>query len=579
MTDADESAHPSPQADADESAHQADADETIRKSFGGIKSDVFQSMLAHHHKLNPPGSELQKPAPTQVNVPVFLTLLVKYLQDDPDDANQATLFGTMIQRALFVPSIVKDRDDPDFLKREFFKVRVNEGLVTGEDQMCLRKASFAALTRDGEPTGHACMSSTSSFRLPMRRINVLSAVPFSISACELLVELTSYTCEMKAAEDGTKLGGEFELRPDLLCHNQDMRNLVSVRGWDTELDMAHDFDIINTSPTIEYFMNTKFKGGKPVAIYVPKVKLTFYVTKDASRHFLELISFILLCSVGNMINLVYVEPYGDFLANALTLGLTVVLMVPQMATSEKLTHNFDLNNVLTLLMVSGIIFGCIKCQTYWDRNCDREEVLFAEDGMLTMKDEPDADCETLISARMCPAWLGWAVFCFSNLCFLLAFLIPIFNGYRYVSTKHKLRRSPPPVEKPYTCNGRPRPAQKAGGSGQGKAKNIRGSVVELEHLSTFWERNEDTGELGPNKCLNNPKHFEGETPWTMTREDDGDLVVSTGIRRQDIWTVPDLTAAVKPWPQADGVQAKDTEQRNGVVSAPRRPSRGSGFFG
>merc|ERR1712185_447777 len=139
--------------------------------------------------------------------------------------------------------------------------------------------------------------------------------------------------------------------------------------------MAHDFDIINTSPTIEYFMNTKFKGGKPVAIYVPK---------DASRHFLELISFILLCSVGNMINLVYVEPYGDFLANALTLGLTVVLMVPQMATSEKLTHNFDLNNVLTLLMVSGIIFGCIKCQTYWDRNCDREEVLFAEDGMLTM---------------------------------------------------------------------------------------------------------------------------------------------------------------------------------------------------
>ena len=559
--------------DADENAPMSEAeqaleDDAIRDSFGGIKNGPFRSLLTHHHMLNPPldgGTKppaIEKPKAKQVNVPVFMTLMVKHLQDDPDDENQATVFGTMIQRALFLPSIVQGRDDPEFLRRKFFEVRVNEGLATSEEEMFLRKAMFTALKRDGKRTGHACLSSTSSFRLPMRRINVLSATPFSISACELLVELTSYTTEMMGA-NSEDVEGEFELRPDLLCHNQDMRNLVCVRDWDTELDMAHDFDIINSSPTIEYFMDTKFKDGKAVAIYVPKVKITFYVTRDASRHFLELISFIVLCMVGNCINLIYVEPYGDFLANALTLGLTVVLMVPQMATSEKLTHNFDLNNLLTLFLVSGIIFGCVKCETFWQTACDTDKVLFAEDGTLTMKDEIDGDCDTLISPKFCPAWLGWGVFCFSNLCFLFAFLIPLFNGYRYVTTKQKLKSSPPPVEKPYTCNGR--------------ANNVRGSDVTLEHLSTFWEVDEK-GNPVLNRNVNDPQYFEGETPWTMSKDHDGDLVVSTGIRRTDINTVPDLTKAAKVLPYAGRDSGKETEQREGLKT-PQRPSATSAFFG
>ena len=149
--------------DADENAPMSEAeqaleDDAIRDSFGGIKNGPFRSLLAHHHMLNPPldgGTKppaIEKPKAKQVNVPVFMTLMVKHLQDDPDDENQATVFGTMIQRALFLPSIVQGRDDPEFLRRKFFEVRVNEGLATSEEEMFLRKAMFTALKRDGKPT-------------------------------------------------------------------------------------------------------------------------------------------------------------------------------------------------------------------------------------------------------------------------------------------------------------------------------------------------------------------------------------------------------------------------------------------
>ena len=139
---------------------------------------------------------------------------------------------------------------------------MNDERAADEAQIVERKNVVAVIKEeDGTHTGLTARSVTSSCVLPMKLRTLYDAQPFYIAACELLLELTSIVADVLPDdeaddEDGQKAAaankrGPYEFRPDLVCHDEDLRNLVSVRDYDSTLDGMSSFDIINSSPTVE----------------------------------------------------------------------------------------------------------------------------------------------------------------------------------------------------------------------------------------------------------------------------------------------------------------------------------------
>ena len=151
------------------------------------------------------------------------------------------------------------------------------------------------------------VSNTFQVNIPTVRHSVYEAHPFRIVAVELYLELSS--------SFGILDGDPFEFRPDFVCHVGDKRNLLSVRDWDKMglLDEMRSFDIINTSPSVEYHIEVKqgTKDGKSApTYYVPKMKVTWYLRSCAMQAFLESNVPILFVSLCNTLNLKFTGNYG-----------------------------------------------------------------------------------------------------------------------------------------------------------------------------------------------------------------------------------------------------------------------------
>ena len=310
--------------------------------------------------------------------------MVKRLEDNPNNENEILCAATVIQRCMFVePSLVarsgsgQERDAADG-----FVVRINDS-VSGSGTAEVRKIVEADIVFQGEPTGFSSVSVTSSVELPMKKIVIFDRQPFRITACELMLELTSFTGKINL-----KTGHEFEFRPDLMCHMEDIRNLVSIRDWQDGLDSMREYDMINTSPTVEYIFDAKYaKDGSPQTIYVPRFRMTFYMTKDWLQPFLANLMPIIFICLGNLLNGAYslehafkgsghnymteeededgpAERKSDFLSDELTLGLTLVFMIPQISQSESLDNAMDLNHFFVAILFIGLILGSIGGVTH-----------------------------------------------------------------------------------------------------------------------------------------------------------------------------------------------------------------------
>ena len=99
--------------------------------------------------------------------------------------------------------------------------------------------------------------------MPMKLYSVFSAHPFHIMAAEVMVELTSFTCRRPPGEDLDDT--TFEVRPNLMCHIRDFRNLVSVRDYDrrSAMDEMKKWEIMNSSPTVDFQADGNEAGTKP----------------------------------------------------------------------------------------------------------------------------------------------------------------------------------------------------------------------------------------------------------------------------------------------------------------------------
>ena len=361
----------------------------------------------------------------------------------------------------------------------------------------VRKVVEAELKYNGQPTGFTSVSVTSSVEFPMKRNCLFHRQPFTVTACELMLEFTSF-----AGRVDPKTKHEFEFRPDLMCHTDDIRNLVSVRDWRDGLDDMQDFDLINTSPTVEYILDAKYApDGSPTAVYVPRVRITFYMSKDWHQRFLSSLVPIIFICLGQTLNGAYslkaafrfsgynyvtaeeddsevISRMSEFLSDELTLGLTLVFMIPQLSSNESLTNELDVNHFFVAILFLGLILGSIGGVTH--------NSVF---------------------------WLSVVVMWGS-------LSIPISNFVYYRRIVAKLNAASPGVSAPYTFNGRP------GKSG----KNLKGSEVALECISPFWTSVD--GRLRPNPRIN-----EKEWPFVAWRtvEKNGHVTsIYSGIRRQDL---------------------------------------------
>ena len=307
--------------------------------------------------------------------------MVKRLEDNPNNENEILCAATVIQRCMFVePSLVQGSGQ-ERAAGDGFVVRINDS-VSGTGAAEVRKVVEAEIVFQGEPTGFSSVSVTTSVELPMKKIVIFDRQPFRITACELMLELTSFTGKIDP-----KTGHEFEFRPDLMCHTEDIRNLVCIRDWQDGLDSMREYDMINTSPTVEYIFDAKYaKDGSPQTIYVPRFKMTFYMTKDWLQPFLANLMPIIFICIGNALNGAYslenawshigtnyitenesddaTSRKSDFLSDELTLGLTLVFMIPQISQSESLENDVDINHFFVAILFIGLILGSIGGVTH-----------------------------------------------------------------------------------------------------------------------------------------------------------------------------------------------------------------------
>ena len=311
--------------------------EQLCKSFGvdQIRGDNSDEALraATVHKSSKP----KAPNATEVVVPVFATLIVKKIIEDTD--GKLSLVGTFIQRPLIY-------DLASFARASgketlpYFEMRINEGEAQSEDCFDVRKvARDMNGGREAEAvreTGYFT-TATANFvtTLPLKLNTVFGEPPFKIVSATILSEMTGFLGKNDENE-------RFELRPSFVAHASDLRTLCSVRDWkdDYKMDESSSWNFVTIMPTIEY----EYDGGnRGKALYVPKLRVTFYLYKMATGKFIAILMPIVFAFAANTYNILRCfkqegTDFADYLANNVALGLAVTFVVPYLLEeAESLT--------------------------------------------------------------------------------------------------------------------------------------------------------------------------------------------------------------------------------------------------
>ena len=288
-----------------------------------------------------------------------------------------------------------------------------------------------------------CVSSTFQLDVPLRMHTVFEGFQgvFRVVAVELLVELPSCFGKLD--------GEDCEFLPDFVCHGVDKRNLVSVRDWFRPelLDEMNTFDFINTSPTVEYHIEGS-AGGRTV----PKMKLTWYLRSSAIQSFLDGTIPALYAALCNTFNINFSGFYDNFLTNALTIGLSAGIFVPNHMGQSKFSDVFRLEQLYLPFILLGTCLSVLSVDPGNKRAGVGEW-------------ESESEFAVTDTARQFLVIL-------SNMMMWGAPLIPIFSLLRYKIIVNHLKT--PHVADPTTFNGRPKSI------GRGKTRGSTGGSTTME---------------------------------------------------------------------------------------------------
>ena len=349
--------------DKDESELTAE----LCKTFGVdiIQGDNSEEALraAMVHKSSKP----KAPKRPEVVVPVFATLLMKKLTEDTD--GNLALVGTFIQRPLLYDLKAFDRESGNEAL-PYFAMRVNEGESKPEDCFEVRKVARDLGPgpknkdlREGDQKGYfATASTTFVANMPLKLDSVYNEPPFNIMSATCMIELTSFI--------GTNaLNEKFELRPSFVAHASDLRNLCSVRDWkdDYKMDEMKRWELVTPMPTIEY----EYDGGKgEKALYVPKLRLTYYLYEEAIQPVIETVMPIIFAYVANTYNIINSfkdeeREFKDYLANNVGIGLTIVFIVPTISKSDAFDAEWKWNYVYVVWIFASLVLSLPAYLVRW----------------------------------------------------------------------------------------------------------------------------------------------------------------------------------------------------------------------
>ncbi|KAJ1457864.1 hypothetical protein M885DRAFT_115262 [Pelagophyceae sp. CCMP2097] len=274
-------------------------------------------------------------------MPLLVTVNINELQEEIGNPDKVLMIGTLVIRSMFDTDTLVGVDGKQSPRPS---LKVNGSEVTDEQ---LRLLSSEIEKIEG-PDGFM-RTTTYSLEVPTTRRNVFAKAPFNITSFQVALDFKPLVARLPN-------GKLIKFVPDLLCPTEDLRELISSK--DEELDNLDKFDIINANPSVQVKLATTAKG----MLHTPSIKITFYGDTDAVRAALNIIVPILFIAFGNVLNVWFSEDHDNFVANALTLGLTFVFFIPTLNQVESVSNELDLNQLLVVLIFLGLVLGCMDCK-------------------------------------------------------------------------------------------------------------------------------------------------------------------------------------------------------------------------
>ncbi|KAJ1453059.1 hypothetical protein M885DRAFT_525056 [Pelagophyceae sp. CCMP2097] len=274
-------------------------------------------------------------------MPLWATMNIKELQEEIGNADKVLMIGTLVIRSMFDTDLFLGVDGKQSPRPS---LKVNGSEVTDEQ---LRLLSSEVEHIRGGP--HCFMRTTTySLEVATKRRNVFAKAPFNITSFQVSLDFLPLVARLPKGE-------LIKFMPDLLCPIDDLRHLGSVE--DDGLDSLDKFDIINPNPSVEVKVDSDAGYAR-----ASSMKFTFYGDTDAVRAALNIIVPILFIAFGNVLNVWFSEDHDNFVANALTLGLTFVFFIPTLNQVESVSNELDLNQLLVVLIFLGLVLGCMDCK-------------------------------------------------------------------------------------------------------------------------------------------------------------------------------------------------------------------------
>ena len=133
------------------------------------------------------------------------------------------------------------------------------------------------------------------------------------------------------------------------------------------MDEMKRWELVTPMPTIEY----EYDGGKgKKSLYVPKLRLTYYLYEEAIQPIIETVMPIIFAYVANTYNIINSfkdeeREFKDYLANNVGIGLTIVFIIPSIAKSDAFDAEWKWNYVYVVWIFASLVLSLPAYLVRW----------------------------------------------------------------------------------------------------------------------------------------------------------------------------------------------------------------------
>ncbi|KAL3945089.1 MAG: hypothetical protein SGBAC_000818 [Bacillariaceae sp.] len=332
----------------------------------------------------------------EYTINVHNVFVIKHIMDDPGVRDGLLLIGTFVQHAFCGKPNASESDSDDKPNEKVDTSGLNtdntQGVQFGyrfNDQTADERSGAVDLRRTEKhwtPDLGDCYRHTFQIKAPLELEIEFNAFPFKVVTANLLIELSTTTTP----------NGLTRLRPDLLLHKKDKRNMCSIQKAyakkessrrlsvtsmmdpsenlgllvqaKEKIDKSYVYDFASPFPTVTYF----YDPGKK---YCPKYSVSFMLVEDGMKKFIEIVFPMILIAAMNHLNVINsvwavqgrtdeVVEAVSYINNSATLALAVVVFLPTMFGRSRFhevftANNFYITTIFIALVLSAFPHGLI----------------------------------------------------------------------------------------------------------------------------------------------------------------------------------------------------------------------------